>query len=284
MGHIFWNERIKLIDSGEMVKVLAIGDSWFHYPANNLITPLHEALERPTTYVIGENGARADELCAGHWLASFRSMLADYPTIELVAISAGGNDFAGIGDLDARILRPDCTGAPSADACYRPGQPVGVFADVANAYRILIAAVAAARPDATILLHNYDYAIPDGKDRAGPQELAEAADGQLPRAAARRAAGRRPPRRRARADRPIHAVPRRPADARRHDGPAARRSRLVGGNAGRRCVGERAAPAVQRLHQACQSVLGGTGARGARPAVTPPGSGPDCTTGPRRWP
>jgi hypothetical protein len=163
MGHIFWNERIKLIDSGEMVEVLAIGDSWFHYPMNNLVTPLHEALERPTLYAIGENGARADELCAGHWLASFRSMLADYPTIELVAISAGGNDFAGIGDLDARILRPDCTGAPSADACWRPGQPDGVFADVANAYRILIAEVAAARPGATVLLHNYDYAIPDGK-------------------------------------------------------------------------------------------------------------------------
>lgn len=167
MGHIFWNERIKLIDSGEMVDVLAIGDSWFHYPVNNLITPLHEALARPTIYVIGENGARADTLCAGAWLASFRAMLADYPTIRLVAISAGGNDFAGIGDLDATILAPDCSGAATAEACFRAGQPGGVFADVAHAYRVLIAAVAATLPGATVLMHNYDYAIPDGRTLLG---------------------------------------------------------------------------------------------------------------------
>ena len=76
MGHIFWNETIQLIDSGENVDVLAIGDSWFHYPFNNLITPLHGALARPTIYVIGENGARADELSTGSWLANFRKMLA----------------------------------------------------------------------------------------------------------------------------------------------------------------------------------------------------------------
>ena len=146
MGHIFWNERIKLIDSGEMVDVLAIGDSWFHYPFNNLITPLHAALARPTIYVIGENGARADELSTGAWLASFRAMLNDYPTIRLVAISAGGNDFAGIGDLDAKVLAADCSGAAAADACFRPGQPDGVFADVGNAYRVLLSAVAPCAP------------------------------------------------------------------------------------------------------------------------------------------
>ncbi len=167
MGHIFWNERIRLIDSGENVEVLAIGDSWFHYPFNNLVTPLHEALGRPTTYVIGENGARADELCAGAWLASFRAMLADYPTIRLVAVSAGGNDFAGLGDLDAKILGTDCSGAATAEGCFRPGQPDGVFADVGRAYRTLIAAVAAVRPGATVLVHNYDYAIPDGRTLPG---------------------------------------------------------------------------------------------------------------------
>jgi hypothetical protein len=90
MGHIFWNERIKLIYSGEMVDVLAIGDSWFHYPFNNLMTPLYEALARPTIYVIGESGARADELSTGSWLASFGAMLAElYPT----AIRGSGQGF-----------------------------------------------------------------------------------------------------------------------------------------------------------------------------------------------
>jgi hypothetical protein len=167
MGQIFWNEYYRLLDSGENVDVLAIGDSWFHYPANNLITPLHRVLERPTIYVIGENGARADELAQGSWRANFEKMLAQYPSIRLVAISAGGNDFAGVGDLDDRILAPDCSGAASAAACFRVGQPNGVFDGVQVAYRALVALVAAARQDVTILVHNYDYAIPDGRSLPG---------------------------------------------------------------------------------------------------------------------
>jgi hypothetical protein len=167
MGHIFWNEYIRLVDSGENVDVLAIGDSWFHYPFNNLITPLHEALERPTIYVIGESGARADELSQGSWLANFRKMLLQYPSIRLVSISAGGNDFAGIGDLDDRILVPDCSGAATLAECYRAGQPEGVFDAVEDAYGILVDAVASMRNDVTILVHNYDYAIPDGRTLPG---------------------------------------------------------------------------------------------------------------------
>ena len=123
MGGIYWNDSSRLFDSGETVDVLAIGDSWFHYPVNNLITPLHEALERPTIYVIGENGARADELCRGSWRANVLRMLAGYPAIRLICISAGGNDFAGIGDLDDKILAADCGAAGTFSACYHPGRP-----------------------------------------------------------------------------------------------------------------------------------------------------------------
>jgi hypothetical protein len=167
MGHIFLNEYYRLLDSGENVDVLAIGDSWFHYPRNNLITPLHSVLERPTIYVIGENGARADELAAGSWRANLASLLAQFPSIRLVCISAGGNDFAGVGDLDNRILAPDCSGETSVEGCYRAGQPDGVFDAVEAAYRTLIESVKSSRPHATILVHNYDYAIPDGRTLPG---------------------------------------------------------------------------------------------------------------------
>jgi hypothetical protein len=119
-GHIFWNEYFRLLDSGETVDVLAIGDSWFHYPFNNLITPLYEVLERPTIFVIGENGARADELAAGAWLANLGRMLVGYPSIRLVCISAGGNDFAGVGDLDDRLLKLDCSGEANAESAIAP--------------------------------------------------------------------------------------------------------------------------------------------------------------------
>jgi hypothetical protein len=167
MGRVFWNQYYALQDSGAGVDVLAIGDSWFHYPFANLLTPLHAVLERPTIYAIGDNGARADELCRGSWRDNFRRLLAQHPTIRLVCISAGGNDFAGVGDLDDRILRPDCGDAREVDECYRDGEPDGVFATVAKAYRALVAEVAALRPSATVLLHNYDYAVPDGRALPG---------------------------------------------------------------------------------------------------------------------
>ena len=167
MGRIYWNQYAALQGSGENVDVLAIGDSWFHYPFNNLLTPLYEALERPTIFAIGENGARADEIAAGSWLGNFRKLLAQYPTIRLVCVSAGGNDFAGIGDLDDRILARDCGTAETVEDCYREGGVESVFAAVGDAYRTLLDEVAALRPDVTVLLHNYDYAIPDGRTLAG---------------------------------------------------------------------------------------------------------------------
>jgi hypothetical protein len=167
MGNIYWNQYAALQGNGENVDVLAIGDSWFHYPFNNLLTPLYETLERPTIFAIGESGARSDELATGSWLGNFRRLLAQYPTIRLVCISAGGNDFAGIGDLDDRILARDCSAATTVKDCYREGGVEAVFAAVGDAYRTLLDEVAALRPDVTVLLHNYDYAIPDGRTLPG---------------------------------------------------------------------------------------------------------------------
>ncbi|MEO7499439.1 MAG: hypothetical protein ABIX11_07605 [Casimicrobiaceae bacterium] len=167
MGTIFVNESFRLTDSGQNVDVLALGDSWFHYPFNNLIPGLHGALEQPTIYVLGDTGKRADELADGAWLAKFRQMLSDYPSIRLACISAGGNDFAGLGDLDDKILKPDCTNETTAAGCFRAGQPDGVFADVLAAYRRLLDAASAAHPGLPVLVHNYDYAIPDGRTLPG---------------------------------------------------------------------------------------------------------------------
>lgn len=165
--NIFWNAYIDLMNSQRPVDVLAIGDSWFHYPFDNLINPLSAVLEHPTIYVIGESGARADELAQGGWLARFTRMLDEQPGIRLVCISAGGNDFAGIGDLDDRVLQPDCSAATALRDCFRANEPDAVMTAVAAACATLIAAVDARRPAATVLLHNYDYAIPNGRTLPG---------------------------------------------------------------------------------------------------------------------
>lgn len=159
---IFWNDTQRLEDANRGLDVLAIGDSWFHYPFNNLLTPLHVALRRPAIFALGESGARADDLGRGYWRARFERMLQDYPGIRLVCISAGGNDFAGLGDLDAHILREDCSAAQDVASCYRPDGPERVFDAVVAAYRALLETVARANASLPVLLHNYDYAIPDG--------------------------------------------------------------------------------------------------------------------------
>ncbi len=94
-------------------------------------------------------------------------MLSDYPATRLVCISAGGNDFAGIGDLDDKILAADCSAASAISTCYRPGQPGSEFGAVEHAYRDLLDAVRNTRPDVTVLVHNYDYAVPDGRTLLG---------------------------------------------------------------------------------------------------------------------
>jgi hypothetical protein len=167
MGKIFFNQYEALLNSGENVEVLAIGDSWFHYPANNLMSPLHRVLDHATTYVLGDNGERADSLCTGHWMRWLRQMLQDWPSIGLLCISAGGNDFAGLGDLDDKILNPDCTQAANSEACYQAGQPDALFADVEAAYVTMLDAASVIRPGLPVLLHNYDYAIPNGKALPG---------------------------------------------------------------------------------------------------------------------
>ena len=260
MGHIFWNERIKLIDSGEMVDVLAIGDSWFHYPFNNLITPLHAALARPTIYVIGENGARADELSTGSWLASFRAMLdrlSDHPARRdqrrrqrlrrhrRPRRQGPGRRLQRRGDrrrvLPARAARRRLR--RRRQCLSRAAVRGGRRAPGGDRARAQLRLRDSRRPHA-----------------AGIAQLAQAADGQLPRSGRRGADGRRAARHRARAHRSLHALSRRPRDGAGGTRCAGGRSRLVGGNACRFGMGQRTASAAQRVWQARRRLLERSGA------------------------
>ena len=190
MGQIFWNEYYRLLDSGENVDVLAIGDSWFHYPANNLITPLHRALERPTIYVIGENGARADELARGSWLANFQKMLSQYPSIRLVSISAGGNDSRGSAISTIGFWRPIAAARPRPARAFARDSPMVFSMRSTVAYRVLDrrgGGRADGRCDPRSQLRLRD---PGWAHAARHAELAQAADGQRSRPARRRAVRR----------------------------------------------------------------------------------------------
>lgn len=150
----------------EVPRILALGDSWFCYPANNLLNPIFNEVNGAVILGQGANGAEAEEMVHPRYLKPFEAALKGYPSIKAVLISAGGNDFAGLEDLPL-ILREDCSAAEYADQCYRKAQPDILLDSVGGFIGTLIDSVRRLRPGARVLLHHYDYAIPDGRGFLG---------------------------------------------------------------------------------------------------------------------
>lgn len=163
----YWDET-QMMGDVKLPDVLALGDSWFWYPFNNLLIPVWGLWAGGKTILAqGMVGAEATELAAGKWLKSFRAALKGYTSIRAVLISAGGNDFAGMDDM-SRILKPDCSGAASGADCFDPAATEQLmFRDVADAYGVLLDEVTRHRPEALVFLHNYDFAVPTGKGILG---------------------------------------------------------------------------------------------------------------------
>lgn len=163
----YWDTDLMLEDN-QRPHILAIGDSWFWYPLNNLLNPIFNHFHSGKCILaIGNNGAEAVEYVGRKYRDSIRASLDAWKdTIEAVLISGGGNDFAGLDDM-FKIIRTRCDGLTSVDECFRDLQPGRIFDEVADAYRQLIDMIFAVVPDAKIFLHNYDRAIPTGKGFAG---------------------------------------------------------------------------------------------------------------------
>jgi hypothetical protein len=162
----FWDERL-MIEQSYAPDVLAVGDSWFWYPVNNLLNPLFNVLGGSECILAyGDNGAEAIDYVT-YYRGRIAGALKEWrKTIKAVLISGGGNDFAGLDDM-FRIIKPDCKGVTDVDDCFRRGQPDTLFREVAAAYIALIAMVRSTNPACAIILHNYDRAIPTGKGFVG---------------------------------------------------------------------------------------------------------------------
>jgi hypothetical protein len=162
----YWDERL-MIEDHQVPHVLAIGDSWFWFPKNNLLNPIFNALGGGRCiFAIGNNGAEAVEYARDYREPIQGSLDAWKGSIEAVLISGGGNDFAGLDDM-FRIIRTKCDGFTSVEQCFNDEEPGKVFDEVADGYRRLIEMIFAAAPQAKVFLHNYDRAIPTGKGFVG---------------------------------------------------------------------------------------------------------------------
>jgi hypothetical protein len=166
-GYSTWN-------AGEYPAVLAIGDSWFWYPGNNLLDALanHPKLKDPFRHMVrlGENGALLSEYVdlpgrPGRLGKRLKDLLQRDPMqyFSVFAVSGAGNDA-----VDYSLgLKPDCSGAATPADCVSDEGMSALLRGVTQAMSLLLHEVlwafeAQARHPA-VLLHGYDYAVPDAR-------------------------------------------------------------------------------------------------------------------------
>jgi len=159
---------------GEWPTVLAIGDSWFWYPQNNLLEALarHAKLKDPYQHMVrlGQNGAYLSDYVdvpgrPGRYAGQLKDLLQpdamQYITVFLV--SGAGNDSVqyGLG------LKADCSAASTPADCMSEEGLRALVGEMTKSMSLLLHEVLwafdAERRAPVVLLHGYDYAVPDGR-------------------------------------------------------------------------------------------------------------------------
>ncbi len=169
----YWDEAL-MQRALAMPSILAIGDSWFWYPfpGGSLISHLAPIVDKKEHTILaqGMNGAEAFDYVEGKYKDRIIGALRRYgSSLSAVFISGGGNDFAGFNDMRP-LLNLECTGAATAAECFRAGDGgLGRFLErMDEHYRRLIGLIYTHTSlDCVIVMHSYDYAIPDGRGVAG---------------------------------------------------------------------------------------------------------------------
>lgn len=153
--------------------VVALGDSWFWYLKNNLIFPLQRIInENGATpiLVLGANGAEAEEYTMPTYSGQLDRVLDPRlgygRTVRAVFLSGSGNDVAGTDDFPV-LLRQDCSGASSADDCFKAGEPLSTARRLTRFLLDVHDRVQSLIPGTPVVVHGYDYAIPTGKGFLG---------------------------------------------------------------------------------------------------------------------
>lgn len=166
---IYWNEEVMKNDH-KMPTILAVGDSWFWYPfpGGSLTSYLGSIVDKKEHVILahGMNGAEAFDYVDGKYEKAVTQALKFYGSgLSAVFISGGGNDFAGFNDMRP-LLKLDCTNATTAAECFKSGDSgLTEFLDRMDFYyRTLIGRIYTyTHIDCHIVMHTYDYAIPDGR-------------------------------------------------------------------------------------------------------------------------
>ena len=158
----------------EFPAVLAIGDSWFWYPANNILEALarHPKLKDGYQHMVrlGQNGALLSEYVdlpgrPGKLSERLKLLLRRDPMqyFSVFAVSGAGNDAV---DYSLGLIR-DCRNASTPEACVSAEGMRSLIHVITQAMSLLLHEVLwafdAQQRQPVVLLHGYDYPVPDGR-------------------------------------------------------------------------------------------------------------------------
>ena len=153
------------------VRVVAEGDSWFSYmPPNDVLSCLRTSDWGDRRYRVHDRakaGGLLNDMVYGRDMVDTYELLRAYPP-DVFLFSGGGNDIAGpelfcmLHHRQAVLLNGDLP-AVNHKALHGIVTEVvgGAYRDLVRLIRIQAARIG--KPELPIVLHGYDYAIPDGR-------------------------------------------------------------------------------------------------------------------------
>jgi hypothetical protein len=175
LSDVLFTDSAALRNAGVQPSICAFGDSWFWYFSfgGNLLNTLAPLvnIKGNTIYAVGNVGAELNDFSSGKYRRAFEEAIRLYgKDLSAVFFSLVGNDFAGVDDL-SEILNPDCSGANTVKDCLKQGAG-GYKAFIQTAsdqYQELIGYLyTRTHKNCRVILHTYDYAIPNGVGFGGP--------------------------------------------------------------------------------------------------------------------
>lgn len=150
------------IERGIRPVIVSEGDSWFSFPLRRNIVDYVEIMgdaedDGFALLRLEDPGDEIRSIFAGRQRRFLRKILRIYP-VEALLFSGGGNDVLGA-DFFPLILDAVPPGGGALDWIHRE-RAERRFDEIRFAYLDLIDLRDDSRPDCTIFVHGYDYAIP----------------------------------------------------------------------------------------------------------------------------
>lgn len=151
--------------------IVAEGDSWFDYPFNDVLKDLEDDYGYEVESV-AHKGDRVEDMAYSDgqrddFTRRIQKVLRRGDTIKAILLSGGGNDIAG--DEFALLLNHAASGIAGLNESVVRGV---IDERIADAYTTILTSVTRVCEEIAgrripILVHGYDYAVPDGRGVLG---------------------------------------------------------------------------------------------------------------------